>query len=367
MILHYLCKNIAEDIKNTRIIVTILLSTAVCIFTMLFSYGIIRDYEISKNEMSDNGFSVNLNEKESFDDVMVALEKAYSLYFRKAENAWIIPMFDHETSDPLYISCNFTVENGRLNPYYLRRKVEFTDGRNFTSDEYASSNKIAILNDSVEKNEIMINGKVYKVIGHMKTPGNVIENEDIGYTAYIPPASIKDEKLVAFGISLKLVSSKKEKEMLEEILCNSLENGFSLNFYEKDDGIMGTSSKAGFAVGAILGLISAINILMVFQFLLKKREHSLFCLRLCGAKKKEIRYIFLLEVMFFTVGTAVLISLLFSFVEKKYLQKYYLYFPDIYKQEVYIILLMIYFVVSMVMCSLMLWSKVDKIRSRTDD
>ena len=364
---YYIKKNISEDIKNLRFMILMLMSVAVCVFTMLLSYGIIRDYDISRNQESENGFCVRLTEAKNPDEVLNSLKKCYRIFERKAESEYITFSFDRENTEPMFITCEFKYENGKFKPDYLRRKAEFSNGRDFTDKEYASSEQIAVLNDTIDREEVLINGDVFKVIGHLKTPGNVIESAEMGFSVFVPPASLGDRSVSSFGISLWLVPSKAEKEKLEKILSQDFGNGWSLGYDEKDDGIMGASSKAGFAAAIALGVISAVNTLIMFRLILKKREQFFYCLRVCGAKKKDIRRIFLGEIFVFTVSAAVVVTAIFAFIAAKKLSKYYLYFPDIYNVKVYIILMCLYVAASMLICSLVLYGKINRIRSRAND
>ena len=113
-------------------------------------------------------------------------------------------------------------------------------------------------------------------------------------------------------------------------------------------------------LSVIIALAAAVNLAVLYRYVLMTRRKTLAIFRLVGAKKNKIRRIYIAETLGISVVVFALCAVLFNYAVLPWLIKYYPYCSEVYSLKVYGIMFLIYTLVSYIVLNIMIITHISK-------
>ena len=114
------------------------------------------------------------------------------------------------------------------------------------------------------------------------------------------------------------------------------------------------------AISILISVFSAFNFVLLYHFILNKRNHDLAVMRVCGCSKLKvfgncIGECLLISMPFYVLGTGIYIFLLHAVLKKNYP-----YISDVYSLKVYALIFALYIVILMLAVGIMVLSHINQ-------
>ena len=369
----YICKNLRSLFSAQRLLAALLvLNIIVSCLVICFSYGLYHNYRavITKGEEEDvKNIAVLVGDSDfhSLDDAkglevgslspsqLSALMSAFSestlenvdgitfnyivktpLYFNDTDFHGEIPDYD-ENAQPYYniLSCSIALKDGRI-----------ADNKNsltavFSQEEYFSGEKIVALSEyyfsdnnapgysfgetsasacklPANAENIIINGERYRIAKVLdeQTYGSGFDME-IPYAAIPENAQVlcrsySEHQRACFTINFKQPLTHRQRDDISECIKQNLGEQFYLEdirFTDVTDlGYYGSI----IAVSLLIAAISAINISVLYSYILEKRSRDLAVYRICGLSKGRAALSYLLECVIINAPLFLVTEIIFA-------------------------------------------------------
>ena len=414
----YILKNIKQFItKNTLVFSLYIFCQIISILILLLSYGVYMNYKenydkelLSSAGLYDNGTFGNegyeFSEKDwrymyfpveldidNYSKTMEEIEPFFieiTDYFDKkldyVELSFLPKRLtlkeiqhyanDCEASDPIEVLTMLAKHDGEYTfektslPSIYETQGTLLSGRFFTDGEIQNGEPVCIANiESIKRNsnnkmvtlreengETYVNvcAKEYRVIGTAKLSNLVlipfINSPKNLYTSYA--MSIKFTEPLTVEEHNKYVSLMKEYfgDMVnDEDLEVATVNIDKQYFYNTN-----------IWLSVIIALAAAVNLAVLYRYVLMTRRKTLAIFRLVGAKKNKIRRIYIAETLGISVAVFALCAVLFNYAVLPWLIKYYPYCSEVYSLKVYGIMFLIYTLVSYIVLNIMIITHISK-------
>ena len=274
---------------------------------------------LAPSQLSALMYAFSENTLENVDGISFNYIVKTPLYFNDTDLHGETPMYD-ENAEPYYniLSCSIALENGRIvdnkdsvisvfsdEEYFSGEKIVALSERYFQDGEVIGYNfgKTSASACKLPKNAeaIIINGESYRIskVLDEKTYGSGYDME-IPY-AVIPEStqvlyrSYSEHQRTCFRIDFKQPLTNRQRDDISECIKQTLGESFYLEdirFTDVTD--LGYYSSI-IAVSLLIAAVSAINISILYSFLLEKRSRDLAVLRICGLSKGKAVMSYLLE------------------------------------------------------------------------
>ncbi len=227
----------------------------------------------------------------------------------------------------------------------------FEYGRYFTDQEYARGDRVCIMQgwrnelrgtyldeNQVSEDEVLIGGEKYRIIGLQSGIG----------TGYIPVTSVKEDGLLLDELDLQFRDniSMREINMLHDTIkqCfgDRIHFNYSLEESDNNDAMYNTI----LLLVLLVSVVAALNFCALYHYVLTTRQRTLKIFRVCGLTHRKSIWLYLGECMVLSTGTYLVTLFLFQFLLMPILSGNISTFDYHYKPEVYLVLFLIYSVVS---------------------
>lgn len=247
---------------------------------------------------------------------------------------------------------------------------ELLSGRWFTDSEIQNGEAVCIANvekiKSIKNNKMVevkeengetyinICGKDYKVIGTSKTSVYI----------YIPFFNAPKDLYASFMISSKFTEPLTVEEHNKYISIMKKYLGDMVS--EKDLEVATVNIDKQYFyntniwLSVIIALAAAVNLAVLYRYVLMTRRKTLAIFRLTGAKKNKIRRIYIAETLGISVVIFALCAVLFNYAVLPWLIKYYPYCSEVYSIKVYGTMFLIYTLVSYIVLNIMIITHISK-------
>lgn len=369
----YIILNIKSLFKNERMFFLILF---ICIFlssfVLNFSYGLYQNYNIKKYEENSKSQSLVIDiknpvKKSEFKEYIESLsEKTLSSF----SSIFIAGTLDELESDSYNtLDCRFIYKDGVYStPDILIENLESQKdikyGRYFTADEEKLGSKVAFVstkasgqwNDQseclkVDEKHIKINGETYEVVG-----GGILPAPTIPFMS-VPDDFLYDD---IFMIELKNVLSNSAYNEMKENAQIYLEDSFVFPELDLPDTDSISIYKNIIAIAVLMCLISALNFILIYRFILEQRKKRTAIFRINGCTRKKTFIYSYLECVFISVPVYILGTCIFNFIFEPLFENWFEYFDRAYTLKSYFILFIVYAVILTVMVMLTVSKNLEK-------
>ncbi len=281
-----------------------------------------------------------------------------------------------EDSTPLQILIMLSKHDGEYTfektslPQQYQSQGLILSGRLFTDSEIQNGEAVCIANvekiKSITNNKMVevkeengetyinICGKDYKVIGTSKTSVYI----------YIPFFNAPKDLYASFMISSKFTEPLTVEEHNKYISIMKKYLGDMVS--EKDLEVATVNIDKQYFyntniwLSVIIALAAAVNLAVLYRYVLMTRRKTLAIFRLTGAKKNKIRRIYIAETLGISVVIFALCAVLFNYAVLPWLIKYYPYCSEVYSIKVYGTMFLIYTLVSYIVLNIMIITHISK-------
>lgn len=113
-------------------------------------------------------------------------------------------------------------------------------------------------------------------------------------------------------------------------------------------------------ISVIIALAAAINLAVLYQYVLVSRRKTLAIFRLVGGTKNRIRRLYIFETALLSTVMFVISAVIFNVAIKPFIVKVYPYIENLYTLKVYAIMFLIYMAVTVVILNIMIMRYVSK-------
>lgn len=354
-----------------------------------FSYGLFQNYQLKKQYDLSDKREIALTLQGSFEEIEDKELNKDEFYLKASETAEhyvtvellkkYLAEFDDSFAEKLkYIEVtavvdelpfrmDFSIKNGLIiKSDEFEKEVEdnamLESGRYFTGEEYQNGERVAISWDykhwntlsspvsnrlAVDENTMRIQGKNYEIIAY-----GTIDND----RPTIPITTLDDT--TPFTEKIIFHFRKPVRQEQYDAVAGKTEQIFGdkavleLASLPDDDAIYLYNTII--IVTVFITLVSAINFAILYRYILSSRKQSLMVYRICGMSFGRVVLLYLGECVALTVPAYLMGILLFENVILKKVSEYYEYMNDSYSIYVYLALFAIYFLLSVLILSLMI-------------
>lgn len=388
--MNYIWCNIKSFFVNKKPIFILMLFSVICSCIMIhFSYGLFQNYQLKKQYDLSDKKEIALTLSGTFEEIADKELNADEFYLKTNETSdyyvtlellkKYLAEFDDSFAEKLkYIEAtavvdelpfrmDFSIKNGLIiKSDEFEKEVEnnamLESGRYFTKEEYQNGKRVAISWDyrhwntlsspvsnrlAVDENTLRIQGKNYEIIAY-----GTIDND----RPTIPITSLDDttpftEKIIFhFRKSVRQeqydVVAEKTKQILEDRAVVELAS------LPDDDAVYLYNTII--IVTIFITFVSAINFAILYRYILSSRKQSLMVYRICGMSFGRVVLLYLGECVALTVPAYLMGVLLFENIILKKVSGYYEYMSDSYGIYIYLVLFVIYFLLSVLILTLMI-------------
>ncbi|MCD7728202.1 MAG: hypothetical protein LUH57_07655 [Ruminococcus sp.] len=265
----------------------------------------------------------------------------------------------------------YTFEKTTLLRSYEQQELGFV-GRFFTDEEIQNGEAVCIANAEYINNnavqteglsireddgEYYVNllGNEYKIIGQ--------GSSGLRSYMYIPLINAPDElymysgMFVKFNEPLTVEENNKYVSIMNEYLGDMLVNDLDVAVVNVDKQ---TFYNTNIWLSVIIAFAAAINLAVLYRYVLTTRRKTLAIFRLTGATKNKIRRIYITETLGISVVIFVICAVIFNFAVLPWLTKYYPYCAEVYNLKIYGIMFLIYAAISYIVLNAMIIAQISR-------
>ena len=338
-------------------------------------------------------YSLSSSTVENIEDISFSYIIKTPLYYKESEYYKDIEYYDpedlpyyDENADGFYnvLNCSFTLKDGKT----VDKMSSFFPV--FTDEQYSSGEKIIAISENyfIRDNvwsqgynyhgitgspyllpqgtdSIIMGGERYKIV-------KILTEEDYGSKdMYIPVTAIPESAQVlynrysehqrsAFDIRFKEPLTHRQRDDISECMKRVLGDEFYLEdirFTDVTD--LGYYSSI-ILISLLIAAISAINMAILYSYLLEKRSRQLAIFRLCGMSKAKAVLSYLAECFVITAPIFIITEVVFSIVIIPPLTRF---FPKIhlaYNAKLYIAIFFVYMAALAVIMLIMLFVRIGR-------
>lgn len=339
-------KNIKNSFKSYRqIYILLILSQFVAVIILFFSYGTVTGYDMKKDERlkKERLFYTYFTEpvsasaiKDILPDLLSKMEDRISYVFTRVRN----PGSDWE------ITCIMEYHNGRYGmplKYYTDDRIicgrypdeeEMNDGSRvgFVYWDTRSSDK----NDEVYElgDKFNLYGEGYEIVG-------MIDGDLKRIT--IPFNSCTDDmKIDMFTISFNGFPAADDYELYRETILNKFGSSPQIQEYNPVDMEDIIAYNTVIIMGIAIGVITALDTILVYNYLMKKRQKQMAIFGITGASRLQQILTCETEVLLITLVTTIGGFAVFKLVIEDVLLNVYEIGLPIFNSRVYAIMIGVY-------------------------
>ena len=359
-----------EKIISVILIFCIFLSS----FVLNFSYGLYQNYNIKKYEENAKLNSLNIDiknenpiKKADFQKYIESLSEKTLSSFSSIFIAGKVNELGEECYNTL--DSRFLYKNGiysspqiLLDNFEKQKNIKF--GRYFSADEEQNGSKVAfVATDKSEnwnyqseclradKNHIKIGSETYEVIG-----GGTIPAPTIPFSA-VPDDFVYDDIII---IELNNVLSNSSYNEMKENADIYFPNSLVFPQLDLPDTDSISIYKNVIIIALLMCIISVLNFVLIYRFILELRKKRTAVFRLTGCTKKRTFIYFYMECIFISVPVYALSLCIFNFLIKPFLENWFEYFDRAYTLKSYIILFIVYILTLTVMVWFTIYENLKK-------
>lgn len=340
-----------QNIRNSfigyrNIYVLLIVSQLMGILLLLFIYGVITNYNIKIEEKNvrDKSIYVTFEETVPASELKELLPEMLSKMEERLKYCFF---YIRNPEKDLEITCLESFSNGKFHIFQEDFPNErLAEGRYPTSIELNEGDSVAFVygersgavneEDYSVGDKYNIHGKDYEIIGAVDGIYNISR-------ITIPINSCTEDMRVSIlSFNYKKFPTVKDHELIVDTMRNNFGGNAvvsELNLVELD-GIISYNSIIVLAF--MIGGIAAFDTILVYRYILKKRQRQMAIFSIEGATRLQRIMICAIEIILITVITTVIGWLIFEFGCKQLLIKAYKPSMEMYTLKSYLCLILSY-------------------------
>lgn len=339
-------KNIKKSFNAYRnIYVLFLVAQLVSVIVLLFSYGTVTSYELKKKEQTAKGSYVYarfiepvsvISLREIIPELIEPMNERVACTFIEIESPY----------DELEITCIMEYHNGKYSiPSALFPEDRLYEGRYIDSIEMNDGSKVAfgyLEYDTYKKGNVFSVGDKYELFADKYEIVGIIDGSSKARLTIPINSATEDMKTSLISVEFNRLTTIGDYESFSEVL----KENFSENVVISDFGMVNLDNIVEYdsiiMLAVIVGIISALNTILIYNYLMKKRKKQMAIYRLEGAGRLHQIAICEIEVIIVTVITSIVGVLIFNFgMDDLIIDAYNISIP-VYSMKIYLMMLGIY-------------------------
>lgn len=349
----YVIKNLRQFYKEERVIF-ILLTLGIIISTIMidFSIGLFNDYQNRKlSEIYEfRHFAVEFNKNENEVITKGMLERSLKDLPNDFTNAVDMFLVMANVEEQGVIQCRFIIQDKkyaastvfRNNLLKYKRTTAYFNNIQEEEGQLVALIQADYLNSPIPTDAIRIQGKDYKIIG-----------QQIWCPTPIVPFSSLEEKTVinkenGLLISFSKAMTTNQYDVLESVLKKNLQDSVVIPPMPSviDSGVPLYNTML--LISVFIAVVAALNISILYRYILIKRAHILAVYRICGLSKCKIIAIYIGECMMILIPVHLISTAAYHFLVLPLIAYSLEYMEPIYDLKNYFRLFCIYIIVSLI-------------------
>lgn len=319
MWLKYVFKNIRSGFsKNKKIYITLILSQLVAVSIILFAYDIFCDYSRSLVEVDEECYMLEANITDDSDKIyMKELKACFEEILKQSEDR-LDYFFIGLSTD---IDCTSTIHSEYKAEKYdyaysIINNINIEEGRIFSKDEINSNKKVIFTMNYGEVGEkINILGDDYEIVGKAivrDSFGDIrggFEEIEFPYTSCPDDASI-----YVIILNFKELPKSDDYKVFKDVLESNFGERIEVVDYKVKDIEEIISINTVIKLSMVIGLISAIDVMILYLYVLNSRKRKTAIYEINGAKKIHCILINEIEIALITIiNTIISVVVYFTF------------------------------------------------------
>jgi ABC-type multidrug transport system permease subunit len=369
----YIQSNINALIKKEKIIfLVIIICSVLSSFILNFSYGLYKNFQTAK-----------LVETESLNTIALEINKEYAPTHGQvrefveslsedtlSETSFYVSGTIEELKEENYpyLESRFTFRNGSYAiPSAFRKNSEdaLSYGRMLTDEEEQSGALVACIETNgistepaesvqslIQGNTLTFQGQEYEIVG-----GDTLVSE-----MSIPFLSIPDDFVYDDVVILDFERTL-TRSMYEDII-NTAEEAMprALTFPElklPDNDTLSIFDNI-LIIAILISFISACNFVLLYHFILSKRNRDLAIFRICGSSRMNCYRIYLGECLIYSIPCYLVGGGVYYILLKSTLCKIYPYILDTYSLKITLYIFLLYLLILLIVVSILIISHINK-------
>ena len=343
--------NLKNTIMHNKSIYSLLIfSQLVAVNICFFVYGIYTLYSASLQEIDINSCVINASFIEGENVNVGALRKCITNIVDEMEDSIdyvYIGLLDGDT----IISTYSEYHNGifKSSDTIGKKNVDII-GRYLNDEDFINENKVAFGTSSEIGDIFFISDEAFEVVG--KDKDEVLRNR----ITIIPFVSAPDNlELISMSINFKKLPTKSNYEKFKAVL----EENFGINVVVDEFPIKNTeeliSIKSVMVISVFIGIISALDTILLYSYIIHKRKKQMAIFTIVGAKQRDRFIINEIEIMLISCLVSLAGFILFKMVIENSIEKMVGVSVELYSTKVYLIMLSIYIICVFIITNLGTW------------
>ena len=325
--MYFIKKNFMDFFTNSRDIFFVFVFLQILsAFSVFFVYGLLRNYQEERADMSLDTYVFNTSfivedKTRDVNNIRNVIDKIMEKSGDKIEGISILGFGE----DFGVISYN-GYEDGKITiPKYLGRD---TQSKIFTHEDYISGEPIAVGTSNFEIGQkVTISGKEYEIIGiDAGIPGGT----DI---VYVPLNSMPDK--IKSIVNLGVCFCKRPTESDYKYFVESLKDVYGEELLEIEEIYLDKASRkkeinSMNIVVILIGLVSSLNICIVYNSIIEKRRRKNAIIQICGCSYRSMCAYLFVEIVIITVVSYILGGGMFYISKKLWFNEAFAYFSMVF-------------------------------------
>lgn len=321
----------------------LLISQVISVMVILLSYGMIINSkrDINNATIHERGLEASFYTNIYLSDVKDDFEDLFKNVENKIRTI-CVDGYDDENDIAINIYMRFTYKDGQLLFDREQRDIMINQqphhtGRYFNEEEFNHGEKVVVsgIHDKDVGDICVINGEEYKVVGHftdgMYSFGDKIESVDMPYTA-----ASDNMRITSICIDLTTLPTVSEYNYFATKIFDLCNYECDVYLPEKFSNETKDMYQTYMIIAAIMLGMSAINIGIVYGYILKLRKKNNAVISLCGGNKRDIVLINLVEIVLLCVVSYGVSIILFKWFIIPNLRDTFVYFEKIFEGQIYL-------------------------------
>lgn len=342
-------RNIVNLFKKNQLMALIMaLSQIISIIVILLAYGMIMNAKRDVNtaiwtQRMLDVYNIGEDKDVKLNEVRAEFEKVFDGLGDSIEKICIVG-YDKEQDIDIYMW--FKYRNGNYFPDEEGRDSLLDEqphhtGRYFSNEEFYNGKKVVVTSAQLEKvgEKCVINGQAYEVVGQFFEGGYTRREVSMPYLS-------ADDAMCIMSLSIELdtIPTISQYNYFANKMFGLFDNQCEVGLPQKLSNEMKGMYKTYGMIAGIMLFMSAINIGVIYGYILKVRKKNNAILSLCGGKTHHIVLINLLEMVVICILSYILAHQLFIHLILPQLKDIFTYFNMIFKDYVFMDMFGIYLI-----------------------
>ncbi len=371
MVIKFL-KNLIK--KNTMIFILIVVTVIVSSVILNFSYGLYQNYHTMKVESIAGNYSTNLLIRD--DSITKGELEEFILSISDETNShisiWGIGLYEDDDKKNI-LNFGVQVENRKItqSKLYTDNIINhgmIEEGQYFTKQQEESGALVTliypqeILEQIVEseyeyrKTEVIDNkteilGKTYEVIG--------VQNFSV--VPVIPFNSVDGNvKVNSITMTFDSIMTRTQYNELKEITAAYWNGSVVMPNLKILDNQEIYKYNTVMVIAVVISLIAALNIAILYRYILLKRKKYIAVFRICGCTRFKAALIYVGECLCLIIPFYILSALLYHYTLLPLFSDYYSYMSGAYSTLIYFVIFLIYLLLSLIVLFIMIMKESGK-------